>query len=156
MKIIQILAIGIILGGASSCQDKKEGCTDPISIKFDPDAEKDDGSCQYGGIGGVTELDIYPQFNGHAVWNRDTYQDTAYLKFNAITSPGINPAVYDLVVAGNVGENHVHFFNIKPGKYYLYVTGWDTIVNMRVAGGMPIVVNQASGVVNYTVATLPQ
>ena len=55
-----------------------------------------------------------------------------------------------------MGENHVHFFNIKPGKYYLYTTGWDTIVNRRVAGGMQIVVNQTSGVVNYTVAMLPQ
>lgn len=31
---------------ATSCR-KKEGCTDPASINYDPEAEKDDGSCEY-------------------------------------------------------------------------------------------------------------
>src|SRR5690349_375398 len=30
-----------------SCSGGKEGCTDPTSISYDPEAEVSDGSCQY-------------------------------------------------------------------------------------------------------------
>jgi hypothetical protein len=35
----------MLLIAASGC--KKEGCTDPLSDNFDPDAKVDDGSCAY-------------------------------------------------------------------------------------------------------------
>ena len=42
MKRIFLLAI-VSVAVLSSC--KKEGCTDPMSLNYDPDAGKDDGSC---------------------------------------------------------------------------------------------------------------
>lgn len=41
-KILIVLAIALI---ASAC--KKKGCTDPASVVYDSEAEKDDGSCRY-------------------------------------------------------------------------------------------------------------
>ena len=35
----------------SSCK-KEEGCTDPIAINYNSDAESDDGSCKFGLVGG--------------------------------------------------------------------------------------------------------
>ena len=40
--ITVLLIFGV---GISSC--KKRGCTDPMSLSFDSDAKKDDGSCTY-------------------------------------------------------------------------------------------------------------
>ncbi len=147
-----LLMIPVVLTTAFGCKDnEEEGCMDPVSVTYNPDATKDDGSCEYGGQGGNAEFDIYPQFNGHAVWNTDVYPDTALIKFNAIASPGTNPALYDMVISGNLGENHLHAFDMKKGKYYIHVSGWDTTVNRRVSGGMPVTVTQESGVVNMVI-----
>ncbi len=49
----------------SSC--KTEGCTDPNSLSYNPDADKDDGSCTYltpsGSIYGSIDLDSDPTFS---------------------------------------------------------------------------------------------
>lgn len=50
MKSFKLLSIGLLVVGATfftSC--KKEGCTDRDSINFNPDANKDNGTCQYEG-----------------------------------------------------------------------------------------------------------
>lgn len=40
-----VLAALLLTLGTTGC--KKEGCTDPLSTNYDPDAKKDDGSCVY-------------------------------------------------------------------------------------------------------------
>lgn len=155
MRLINIILLGTTICFLASCKDdEKEGCTDPISVSYDPEAKKDDGSCAYAGQGGMTELVLFPQFNNHAVVSTLSYPDTAYIKFNAVTFPGYAASAWDMVIPGNDGENHLHAFNMKKGKYFVYVTGWDVSVNKRVAGGMPITISQESGVLNVNVATV--
>ncbi len=155
MKLLNVIMLGTSLLYCASCKDdEKEGCTDPISVSYDPEAKKNDGSCAYAGLGGATELVMFPQFDNHAVVSTISYPDSAYVKFNAVSSPGLNPLAYDMVISGTDGENHLHAFNLKKGKYFIYVTGWDVSVNKRVAGGMPITISQESGVLNVTVATM--
>ena len=95
---------------------------------------------------------VFPKVEGRAVYNLEDYRDTAYVKFNTHASPGINASNFDLVVAGNAGEDHVHILNLKCGDYYIYMTGLDTILKKRVSGGIAITLTQNYGTeVDYEV-----
>lgn len=156
MRLLNIILIGTTICFLASCKDdEKEGCTDPISVSYDPEAKKDDGSCAYAGTGGGVEVVVFPQYNNQAVISTASYPDTAYVKFNSVTFPGASPSAYDMVIPGNDGENHLHAFFLKKGKYFIFVTGWDVNTNKRVAGGLPLTVTQESGVVNVTIPTMP-
>jgi hypothetical protein len=44
-SMLMVLAALLLTIGTTGC--KREGCTDPLSTNYDPDAKKDDGSCLY-------------------------------------------------------------------------------------------------------------
>lgn len=146
--LILIFVAGI-LSLAFSCK-KKEGCTDPISFNYDADAEKDDGSCEYAGTGGNTTIVAKPRHHGTPIVGQAGYVDSAFVKFNTQENPG-SLAAYDLVIAGDPGEDHVHIPNLKRGKYYILMTGFDSTVNERVVGGIPYTLSQASGEVELVI-----
>jgi len=130
------------------------GCTDPTSISYDPDAEEDDGSCKYGGLGGNTTIIVEPRFHNLQITGKAGYPDSAFVKFNAIESPGINPADYDLVLAGDEGADHVNIDSMLPGNYFIFMTGWDTVANARLSGGVKLRLSQSSGSIQINVPVL--
>jgi hypothetical protein len=148
--IIIYISLTVCVFALPSCS-KKKGCTDPISIKYDKDAEEDDGTCVYAGTGGNTTIVALPQHHGTAIIGKIGYVDSAFVKFNTQESPGNNAAAYDLVIAGEEGENHVHIEGMKPGKYYIMMTGFDSTITQRVAGGIPYTLTQESGEVDVVV-----
>lgn len=133
------------------CKSTK-GCMDPISIDYNADADKDDGSCRYAGTGGNTTIVALPRHHSKPIINSAAYPDTAYVKFNAVESPGDNPSAYDMIVVGDSGEDHVHLEGLKAGKYFIYMTGYDSaVVTHRVKGGIPYTLMQTSGEVDLVI-----
>ncbi len=151
MKQLRLLLIPFVLLTVVACEDEKEGCMDPISLNYDPDAEKDNGTCQYAGQGGGTEMVFFPIQDTVDIISTNAYRDTAYLKFNATSFPGADPGAYDLIYPGDIGENHIHFYNMKTGHYYLYMTGWNFTTNKRVTGHTAITLTKSAGVIYYDV-----
>jgi hypothetical protein len=151
MKKPVLFFLVLCLAAVSIQCKKKKGCKDPISITYDSDAEEDDGSCVYAGTGGNLTIVAKPQHHGMPIVSKVGWVDSAYVKFNTQDSPGSSPGAYDLALPGEVGEDHVHIENMKPGKYYIYMTGYDSTILQRVAGGIPVIVTQTSGEVDVAV-----
>ena len=105
---------------------------------------KKEDTCTAGTGGGLT-LVVYPQHHGVSIPNQDNYRDTVMVKFNTQEFPGAGPSLYDLVVAGDSAEDHVHIPGLTCGDYYIYAVGFDTTQNKRVTGGMPFSTSATSG-----------
>ena len=147
---ILLLSLAVCVFVLPSCK-KKKGCTDSVSINYDSEAEEDDGSCVYAGEGGNTTIVAKPEHHGTPIASVFGHHDSAFVKFNTLTFPGSNPSNYDLVLVGDSGEDHVHLENLKVGKYYIYMTGYDTLRHEYVTGGIPYVLTQGTGEVELAV-----
>jgi hypothetical protein len=99
------------------------------------------------GSGGQVTLIASPKHHTKSIYNKTDHLDTAYVKFNATEFPGDNASLYDLVIAGEVGEDHVHIPGLKCGKYYVFMAGWDTtlIPPQRVKGGLGVNFSETTG-----------
>lgn len=73
MMIAVIIALGTVF---TSCK-KKEGCTDPNSLNYDPDAEVDDGSCTYPPT--VTSSSVTVIDNGNGTGSTTWTSNNVYL-----------------------------------------------------------------------------
>lgn len=95
-------------------------------------------SCNKAGTGGDATLVVYLKHHLMTIPNHIGYPDTVFVKFNAKELPGTTAADFDTYFIGEVGEDHVHCENLKPGTYYLFGVGMDTTISSRVAGGFSV------------------
>src|SRR5690242_1314486 len=81
------------------------------------------------GSGGQVELVLFPQHHGRSIFGQPHYLDSAFIKFNTQEFPGEAPSLYDMVVAGSPPSDSVQVFNMKCGNYFIFMTGFDTLIN---------------------------
>jgi len=121
-------------------------------------------SCESGdkcnaGTGGDITLILKPQHHGAAISNQPGYADSAFIKFlsypvkNYLANefPGEDASDYDMVATGTTGTAEVVVSGLRCGKYYIYMTGFDTSIVERVKGGIPIEITERNGTVVKTI-----
>ena len=99
-------------------------------------------SCTKEGLGGDATLVVKPAHHGLPIVSTTAYQDSVFIKYNTLDAPANPTTEYDLLIVGTVGEDHIHVEGLKHGDYYVYCTGWDTSINMRVSGGIPVTIKR--------------
>lgn len=90
-------------------------------------------ACKKNGTGGSTDV---VAFTAHH--SKPIFGSTVYVKFDARELPQDPTGNYDLVIAGEPNEDHVHIPDLLPGNYFLYATGFDSTIKQPVKGGVPL------------------
>lgn len=89
------------------------------------------------GKGGFAALVLTPD---HDSVNIDS--SMVYIKYNASVIPANNnydDSVVTRIVGGKVIAG---FYDLKPGKYYVFADGWDLVRSTRVRGGLPFIIDE--------------
>jgi hypothetical protein len=111
-------------------------------------------SCHKSGTGGKVMLMVTPQHHGITIINHVGYPDTVFLKYNSNELPGTKPSDYDTYFVGTPRESEIDCDNLKWGKYYVYVVGYDSLYGGRVTGGIPLNVKRKERK-NMVMVTVP-
>lgn len=64
-KYFTLIGLLLLLLSHTSCKKESSsgGCTDPAASNYDPNADNDDGSCEYGGSGSNTIVETWQQID---------------------------------------------------------------------------------------------
>ena len=91
-------------------------------------------------------VDFYAVGKHHGVTipSLSFYPDTLFVEHHTTNFPS-SLAAFDTFYVGIPGDTFVHFRIHQPDSMFLFMTGWDTLINMRVVGGMPYVTTADSG-----------
>lgn len=90
-------------------------------------------SCKKNNSGGKAELHAKIYNNGREINHSDLY-----VKFGTTEQPSDPEKDYDIMVHGEETDNHVHVEDLRPGKYYLYAVGVNTLTGKTVKGGASV------------------
>jgi hypothetical protein len=90
------------------------------------------------------------------VLSKANYLDSAYVKFDAIEAPsphssiGGNKDAYDKIFTGVVGDSTIKITGLKKGKYFIYVTGFDSTLSSRLSQRVALQLTEdSSEVIRY-------
>ena len=74
--------------------------------------------------------------HGVTIPSQSFYPDTLFLEHHTTHFPS-SMAAFDTFYVGIPGDTFVYFRIHQPDSMFIYMTGWDTIINMLVVGGIP-------------------
>ena len=76
---------------------------------------------------------------------------TVYLKYNATEFPGMLPEDYDEQVSASEVDATFEFSELPKGSYYLYSIGDDLDCPCQVFGGIPVVLQSDSEILETNI-----
>ncbi|MBI2968296.1 MAG: hypothetical protein HYY40_10865 [Bacteroidetes bacterium] len=115
-----IMAISVLTG----C--KKKGCTDPNALNYNPDATKDDGSCQYlTTIHDTITVQVHDTLRGKAISGNCTYPDFSGVQTiaaGAVISLYLGTSVSGNPVATAIADINGNYLlpYLLPNNYFIY------------------------------------
>ena len=94
--------------------------------------------CRKEGIDGDAALKVELHHHSRNIYSCciPNYHDSIFIKFGAKEIPADPTRDYDALFVGDSGTCVVSCTNLKWGYYSVFATGWDTVMNTRVSGGM--------------------
>jgi hypothetical protein len=95
-------------------------------------------SCEKNTTGGRATIIAIPTFSGTSVFGA-----TAYVYFGSTDEPLYSGSDYDLKVAGSGIAESIRIENMRPGEYYIYAVGFDSLTNKTLAGGLGVEIKWA-------------
>lgn len=90
-------------------------------------------SCKKNSTGGDAILHVKIYNNGTPI-----NHSNVYVKFDAKEAPSDPSSNYNLKEHGEETDNHVHIEGLRPGQYYLYAVGVNTLTGKTVKGGTAV------------------
>lgn len=90
-------------------------------------------SCKKNGTGGKAMVHATVSHNGKPI-----NHSTIYVKFGTHHAPENPTTDFDLKAHGEETDNHVHIEDLRPGEYYLYAVGINTVTGKTVKGGTSV------------------
>lgn len=90
-------------------------------------------SCKKNGTGGKAEVHAMITSNGKPI-----NHSTVYVKFGTHHAPSDPTTDFDMKAHGEETDNHVHIEDLRPGEYYLYAVGTNTLTGKTVKGGASV------------------
>lgn len=81
-----------------------------------------------------------------------------YIKFNAIAIPGADASSYDKIFVGEVGGDSIILNGLKKGKYFIYVTGYDSLLvsTKRVVGVETFILTEETNGMKIRIPVIPK
>ena len=82
--------------------------------------------------------------HGVTIPSQSFYPDTLFLEHHTTHFPS-SMAAFDTFYVGIPGDTFVYFRVHQPDSMFLFMKGWDTMINMLVVGGIPYTTITDSG-----------
>jgi len=107
-------------------------------------------SCTEGLNGNIT-IKFKEAHHNKTIPSLPNYPDSLFIKFNTSEFPGDDASQYDLVLAGTAPDSVIIVNNLSCGRYYVFMTGWDSGIVQRVKGGIPLTIPEEASNLDITV-----
>lgn len=94
--------------------------------------------CTKEGLDGDATLIVKLAHHETPIASTAAYRDSVFIKFDVTDVPLDPTRDYDELIVGEIGTDEIRVEHPTKGNYSIYCTGWDSVINDRVTGGLVI------------------